>query len=536
MSGVRRLAAQLAADPAVGAGNVLTSLLAMGAQPEQPALTFDSPVGGQPAWQALTLGDLDRLVAARAAALRALGVVRRDPVVVGVSTAADCALTFLALARLGAIPALVNPGLAAESAAAYIRRIRATGLISDPAVLASWAGQDLGIPVLAHAADLDAGDPAAAPAPFAHYGEDPVAITHSSGTTGLPKAVVHSHHSLYAAIRYRLKLPRPQGSERMLSALPTPHAAMLIALNLGLSSGSEVAMLSRQTGPGILDAIERWQPRSVVGFATTWANLAGEDLPARDLSSVALWWNTGDCAHEAHIRNLVTRGQRQVVTSRGREVSPGSVFVDGLGSSEMGHSHFFIAHSPDTDRYGRCIGRPHPFAQVAVIGPDGQELPPGEIGELGTRSPTLSLGYWNDSVTTYRTRVRGYFLTGDLVYTDQDGYFYHLDRKVDAVDLGDGDFLYTAATEERLLARCPDVRDCTVIAASENGTVSTEVLLELAPGADPAADRDADVRAALGAKAAATLRKITVVPGDHIPLTPTGKVRKVALREQLGAR
>jgi acyl-coenzyme A synthetase/AMP-(fatty) acid ligase len=532
----RRLAAQLAADPSVGAGNVLTSLIAKGARAGDPALTFDSDIGGHPAWQALTIGDLDRLAAARAAALRARGVVRRDPVVVAVSTAADCALTFLALARLGAIPALVNPGLPGESAAAYIRKLRATGIISDAAVLGRWDGHDLGVPLLAQVADLDSGDPTAAPAPFAHHGEDPVAITHSSGTTGLPKAVVHSHHSLYAAIRYRLTLPRPQGSERMLSALPTPHAAMLIALNLGLSSGSEVLMLSQQTGPGVLDAIERWRPRSVVGFSTTWANLFREDLPARDLSSVALWWNTGDCAHEAHIRKLVACGQRQAVTRTGREVIPGSVFVDGLGSSEMGHSHFFIAHTPDTSRYGRCIGRPHPFAQVAVIGPDGQELPPGEIGELGTRSPTLSLGYWNDSVTTYRTRVRGYFLTGDLVYTDDDGYFYHLDRKVDAVDLGDGEFLYTAATEERLLARCPDVRDCTVIAVTEDGEVRTEVLLELAPGADPAADREAQVRDALGARAAQTLRSITVAADEHIPLTPTGKVRKVALREQLTTR
>jgi acyl-coenzyme A synthetase/AMP-(fatty) acid ligase len=532
----RRLAAQLAADPSVGAGNVLTSLITKGARTDEPALTFDSAAGGHPAWQPLTIGDLDSLVAGRAALLRALGVVRRDPVVVGVSTAADCALTFLALARLGAIPALVNPGLPGESAAAYIRRLRATGIVSDAATLARWAGHDLGVPVLAHAADLDAGDPAAAPAPFAHHGEDPVAITHSSGTTGLPKAVVHSHHSLYAAIRYRLALPRPQGSERMLSALPTPHAAMLIALNLGLSSGSEVLMLSRQTGPGVLDAIERWHPRSVVGFSATWASLFREDLSARDLSSVALWWNTGDCAHEAHIRKLVAYGQRQVVSSRGREVSPGSVFVDGLGSSEMGHSHFFIAHTPDTSRYGRCIGRPHPFAQVAVIGPDGHELPPGEVGELGTRSPTLALGYWNDSVTTYRTRVGGYFLTGDLVYTDEDGYFYHLDRKVDAVDLGDGEFLYTAATEERLLARCPDVRDCTVVAVTENGQVRTEILLELGPGADAGADREQQVREALGTRAARTIRSIKVAADDHIPLTPTGKVRKVALRQQLGAR
>jgi acyl-coenzyme A synthetase/AMP-(fatty) acid ligase len=531
----RKVSAQLAADMSVGAGNVLPSLLTRGVPAGTPAVTFDSPVAGHPAWQPLTLADLDRLSTARAAALHTRGVGRRDPVVVAVSTAADNALSFLALARLGAIPALVNTGLPGASAAAYIQRLRAASLIADQATLDRWHGHDLGVPLLAGPADLDEADPAAAPPVFAHHGDDPVVITHSSGTTGLPKAVVHSHHSLFAAIRYRLRLPRPQGSERMLSVLPAPHTAMLIALNLALASGSELAMLSRQTGPEVLAAIERWHPRGVVGFASTWSDLAGQDLSARDVSSVALWWNTGDCAHEAHIRKLVVCGQRETVTVHGREPVPGSVFVDGIGSSEMGHSHFFIAHTPQTSRYGRCIGKAHPFAQVAVLGPDGSELPPGQVGELGTRSPTLALGYWNDSVTTYRTRVGGYFLTGDLVYRDEEGNFYHVDRKADAVDLGGGEFLYTAATEERLLASCPDVRDCTVIALAGSGEVRTDVLLELAPGADPVADRGDAVRAALGPRAAQTLRTITVTGDGRLPLTPTGKVRKVALREELGA-
>jgi 3-aminoavenalumate diazotase len=532
----RKVSAQLAADMSVGAGNVLPSLLSRGAPAQTQAITFDSPAGGHPAWQPLTLADLDRLAATRASALHALGVRRRDPVVVAVSTAADNVLSFLALARLGAIPALVNTGLPGASAAAYSQRLRAASLIADPVTLDRWRGHDLGVPLLAGPAELDTADPADAPPVFVHHGDDPVAITHSSGTTGLPKAVVHSHHSLFAAIRYRLRLPRPQGSERMLSVLPTPHTAMLIALNLALASGSELALLSRQTGPGVLAAIERWHPRGVVGFSTTWADLAREDLLSRDVGSVALWWNTGDCAHEAHIRKLVACGHRETVTAAGRETVPGSVFVDGIGSSEMGHSHFFIAHTSETSRYGRCIGKAHSFADVAVLGPGGEELPPGQVGELGTRSPTLALGYWNDSVTTYRTRVGGYFLTGDLVYRDEEGYFYHVDRKVDAVDLGGGDFLYTAATEERLLASCPDVRDCTVIALTEDGEVRTDVLLELAPGADPAADRGDAVRAVLGSRAARTLRTITVAGDETIPLTPTGKVRKVVLREELGAR
>jgi len=524
--------ARLAADPRLGAGNVVTTLVAGGVDLDAPTLTFDTAVDGLPAWRALTLGELDERGRARAAALHALGVGPRDPVVVSATAAADVVLTFLALTRLGAIPALLNVKVPPETGALWIRRLGAVGLIADAGRRADLVGQDTGVPVLAAAEDLGSGDPAAAPPAYRHHADDPVAITHSSGTTGVPKAVVHSHSSLYAAIRHRLAMPKAQGTDRMLSALPVPHAAGLIAVNLALSNQAEMVMLSAQTGPAVLDSIERWRPHGVLGFAATWAWLARADLASRDLESVSLWWNTGDCAHEAHIRRLVAVGSREVATVAGRARRPGSVFIDGLGSSEMGHSHFFITHTPETDRYGRCVGRPHAFAEPVVLDPEGNELPVGEIGELGTRSPTLALGYWNDSVTTYRTRVNGYFLTGDLVYRDADGWFYQVDRLVDSVDLGGGRRLYTAQCEERILARNPDVADCTVVGLRLGDRVVTDVLLELAAGADPEADRADAIRAALDPDVAATVRRVVVVDDEEIPLGPTGKVRKFALCER----
>ncbi len=75
--------------------------------------------------------------------------------------------------------------------------------------------------------------------------------------------------------------------------------------------------------------------------------------------------------------------------------------------------------------------------------------------------------------------------------------------------------------------------DCTVVIVKEtDGTVTTDVLLELAAGADPAADRVGRIRAALGPDVAATLRRVVPVRADDIPVTVTGKVRKVALRER----
>ena len=540
------LRARLAADPALGTGNVLAKLREHGADPDGPGATFDTGVDGLPAWTPLTLGELTRRVAARAAWLAEHGVVARDPVAVYVTSAADCLLNFLALTWLGAIPALMNGNMPAEVAPEFVRRLRAAGVLVDDVHASVLSGHDLGAPILGEAAATGTGDPDRAPAPYRHHADDPVVVTHSSGTTRMPAAVVHTHASLFAAVRrLRLSGPRSRGPVRELSVLPAAHAAGIITLNQALCNRYEPAFLSAQGGAGtatgdpfggsgaaVLEAIERWRPTGVFGFAVTWAELARHDLSTRDLRSVRNWFNTGDCAHEAHIRRLVAVGSHPV-RDRGGQVHevPGSRFVDGIGSTEMGHSAFHITHEPGSDRYGRCVGKPYRFADVALLDLDtGEQVPVGRVGHVGLKSPTLAAGYWNDSVTTYRTRFDGWYLTGDLMYRDHDGWYYHVDRAVDAVDLGGGEWLYTALSEERILVRCPDVRDCTVVAGARDGAVVTDVLLMLDPGADPDADRTGAVREALGAAAAATLREVVAVPDKDIVVGPTGKVRKFLMR------
>ncbi len=527
----RGIRAELRADPDLGAGNVLPTLIARGVDPAGPGLTFDTPVDGRPAFEPLTLGELDERVRARAAWLHGRGVGPRDPVAVYAVTAADQVLTFLALMRLGAIPAPINGNLPAATVAEYIRRLRPVGFLADPVRAAALGGYDAGAPALGTIEETAAGDPAGAPAAYPHSPDDPIAITHSSGTTGIPKAVVHAHRTLFASIRHRLGLPFPHGSERMLTALPTPHSATVIAVNLALCNRAELLALSTQDGDAVLAAIERWRPGLVLGFSATWSGMARHDLSQRDLAAVRIWWNTGDAAHEPHIRKLVAVGRHVEVTREGPVEADGSRFIDGLGSTEMGHSMFHITHHRGTQRYGRCIGVPHAFVDAQVVDPTGRPLPDGEVGELAVRSPTLAPGYWNDSVTTYRTRLRGYFLTGDLVYRDSDGYYYHVDRSADAVPLDGGGWLYTALSEERILAACPDVADCTVSAVSHNGRVITDVLLQLHAGADADVDRGPAVLAALGAAVAGTVREVRAVRAEEIPTGVTGKVRKLMVRQ-----
>jgi acyl-coenzyme A synthetase/AMP-(fatty) acid ligase len=538
---VRNVRAGLAADPGLGAGNVLAKLAEHGAPQDQPVITFDVAVDGHPAWAPLTLGDLRGRVAARAAWLHDRGIGPRDPVAVYVTSSADCLLNFMALTWLGAIPALMNGNMPADIAVEYISRLRAVGVLIDAAHREMLGGRDAGVPIIADAADVGSGDPAAAPEHYRHHDDDPIAITHSSGTTRMPAAVVHSHSSLFAATRrIYLAEPRAHGDERTLSVLPAAHAAGIITLQQALCNGYELLFLSaqggrfEQSGAAVLDAIERWRPTGVFGFAVTWAELARYDLAQRELDSVALWFNTGDCAHEAHVRRLVAVGSHLTYSREDGVVRvPGSKFIDGIGSTEMGHSAFRAVHRLGSGRYGRCVGKPHSFAEIALLNlATGGEVPVGQVGHVGLKSPTLAPGYWNDSVTTYRCRLGGYYLTGDLMYRDEDGYYYHVDRAVDSVDLGGGDWLYTALSEERILMRCPDVRDCTVVAGRMDGKIVTDVLLLLAAGAEAGADRTGAVAAALGEPAAATLRRIVAVPDDEIVVGPTGKVRKFLMRQR----
>lgn len=529
----RNLRAELASDATLGTGNAFSTVAAKLGDATGPVLTFDTEVDGHPAWHGLNVRDLSRCVNARAAWLFGQGIRPRDPVAVYVTSAADQVLAFLALTRIGAIPALVNSMLDGETARAYISKVAPRALLTDADHRAALGDYPAAGVLRADVADAATGEEAQAPPQYRYAPDDAVVITHSSGTTGLPKAVTGTHASLFASIRHRLTLPRQYRIDRMLSALPTNHAAMVIALNTALCSESELLTLSRLDGLTVLKAIEAWRPSSVFGFAATWPQILAHRLPDYRLDSVQLWWNTGDCAHEAHIRKLVSVGHRMVVTVGGIERQTGASFMDNFGSTEMGHSMFFITHTAQTSRYNRCIGKPHAFAEVTVLDDQGDPLPPGQVGQLGVRAPTLSPGYWNDSAMTYQSRRSGYFLTGDLVWEDEAGYFYHVDRSADAVSLGDGRALYTAQSEERILAACPEILDCTVVAVSAaDGAVATSVMLTISPEADPAADHAPKVLAALEDHVAATVRKVEVVDDAALPHGPTGKVRKVRLRER----
>lgn len=548
----RQERARICSDTELGAGNLLERLKAYGRPLDEPVLrtdgTWRAPDGSRP--EVLTLSELYEAVETYAGWYAAHGVRPRDPVALHSYSSAEFAVNFLALTSLGAIPSFVNGNLAPEIAREYVRRQGATGAFTDDAHREVLADSGLGFHVTA--ADIRPEHRASLPPsyPYRHDPTDPVLISHSSGTTGMPKGVPHTHRTLMYAQLHRLRYSTGTDMERTLVGLPGAHNAMVATLLYCLLLRTDIKLLSSQRGADVLDAVEEFRPTTVLGFASTFGEMAAEDLTKRDLSSVQVWFNTGDAAHEAHIRALVAHGSHQKIGRDLRRVRvDGSVFVDGLGSSEAGYSVFHNRHTKDTDAYSRRIGKPISFAEAAVLSEDGIPLPPGQIGRLGLKSPTLTPGYWNDSLTWNRMRLGGYWLTGDLAHQDEDGNFYHLDRAPDAVRTRAG-IVFSTRTEELLLAELPELADCTVVGVAPDGVRAdwdgdgegeAYALLQLADEGAAADGAGGDaawterVNSVLSAAGFPPVHRALRMKPDDVAKGATGKVLKRVMRDRFAA-
>lgn len=547
----RQERARICSDTELGAGNVLRRLRAYERPLDEPVLrtdgTWSAPDGSRP--EVLTLGQLYEVVETYAGWYAAQGVRPRDPVAVHSFSAAEFAVNFLALTSLGAVPSFVNGNLSPEIAREYVRRQGAVGAFTDEAhraVLAGDPGIGLGFRVTAdeirpeHRASLPASYP------YRHDPTDPVLISHSSGTTGLPKGVPHTHRTLMYAQLHRLRFSTGADMERTLVGLPGAHNAMVATLLYCLLLRTDIKLLSSQRGADVLDAVQEFRPTTVLAFAGTFGEMAAEDLTARDLSSVQVWFNTGDAAHEAHIRALVRHGSHlEIRRDLSRVRVDGSVFVDGLGSSEAGYSVFHNRHTKDTSAYSRRVGKPISFAEAAVLAEDGTPLPPGRIGRLGLKSPTLTPGYWNDSLTWNRMRLGGYWLTGDLAQQDEEGNFYHLDRVPDAVRTRAG-IVFSTRTEELLLAELPELADCTVVGVAPDGVradwdgdgeAEAYALLQLVeePGGSDDGAWTGRVNAVLTAAGFPPVARALRMKPDDVAKGATGKVLKRVMRDRFAA-
>ncbi|WP_158845599.1 AMP-binding protein [Saccharothrix deserti] len=527
---------RLLGDRDLGVGNFLDRAHRVSPTRDEPFLFAQRPDGTV---EPLSLDRLVEIRTAYAAHYHAAGVRKGDPVGVYLGEGVESFLHFLALSSLGAIATLVNGRMDPDIAAAYLTRVGAVGVVADARRLGAL--QDSGaLPesvrfrsVAERMPDRDA-DPRDLPAlyPYPPGDEDPVMLCHTSGTTGPPKSAIFAHRQFFLGKRHRLwTFPSARGN-RMLSALPQSHSAGISYLMTATLLGLPTLVMADSSGKAVHAAMRWFRPMIVVAFPQTYAELAAMDLDRAGTAAVHSWINTGDSAHEAHIKALIRHGHRP---GRGGGRA-GSRFIDGLGSSEMGMALFRKVSEPERDDYDRCVGTPVGVVRRAtVLDDDGRELGPGQVGRLGVRTPTRTPGYWNNSELTTKSSTSGYWLTGDVVYRDRKGRFFHLDRVPDVIHGADGP-VHSLPLEEAILASCPQVTDCAVVAvrapAPETGHVPFATV-KLRPDEPAPDDLLGVLNAALDRKGLARLRGAVVAaePADF-PTGATGKVLKRQLRER----
>ncbi|GGX26842.1 AMP-binding protein [Streptomyces noursei] len=547
--GTQRSVAQrlrLTANRRLGAGSFFWHAWQTASDRDRPLLFH--PDTTSPTWDegelpGLSLNDIRVTVIRYAHWYRTHGVLPGTHVGVFTRNGLYGLLHHIAITGLGAVAVHCNPKMAIDTAAEYFRRTRATLLVADQDLLAgcveAWSpsGTAAGKRLLTEdiaALDRTAPRPSGPlPGfPYRHQGDDLVMISHSSGTTGRPKAPVFTHESFFNGKRERLWTFPSLRSDRMLTALPHSHSAGISYLSMALLLGIPTLVLDGADGPSVARAINRFRPTFVLGFPLTLAEIDVTTVTPYAARGIHSWNGMGDASHERHIRPLTSLGSRRHKGSR----LAGSRYVDGLGSSEMGMVLFRQVFTPESAGYGRLIGRPvNAVVDAAVLDERGNRLPDGEAGLLGVRTPSLTPGYWDDPTLGRESLSNGYFLTGDVVRREADGLWYHLDRTPDVIHTAEGP-VHSLPLEEVVLLETQAL-DAAVVAVDdpEHAGSSRPAAVLLFRGECPASPTALLSRcnAALEKGGLAPLSALVVADGrGGLPVGPTGKVLKRRLREE----
>jgi acyl-coenzyme A synthetase/AMP-(fatty) acid ligase len=528
------LRTKLALDHEVGGGNLLRKAIEFNPNADVAFIRSGRPLVNTAAVEQtdFSLLDIDQLAQSWSVWYLSKGIGPRDRVAILIEDTFAYSIHFYALSQIGAIPVLINSKVPREAALALCRRTGAVGLYIDR-VRQARIGADLAmlddLRWTQLAEELPAPPAAVLPdeARFRHNAEDPVVILHSSGTTGLPKPVVHTHATILAGPRYRLTHFVESPESLMMAAQPQSHVGSIGYATYAILAGTPMIALFDPSGPEMVAAIREHRPTMVLAFAHAYSDLAAIDTPEGALDSVVGWISMADAVHEAHIKEILGR--------RSKELSQQAVHYDRFGSSELGWGLMVQQHTLSSDRSDRRMGKPDPLAEFAVLRKDGTKAAAHEYGLIAVKSPSVTVGYWNDSDTTYRSKLSGYWLSGDVGYQDEDGNFFQVDRAVDVIETlaGTG---YSVLMEEILLADVPGVLDCAVIAGRLGSrTVPVAVVTLNSDHADPEAVLTV-ANKALRAAGNPELAVLEVARSDEdLPFGVTGKVLKRQLRDKYSA-
>ncbi|MCG5434256.1 AMP-binding protein [Mycobacterium sp. MYCO198283] len=460
-----------------------------------------------------TFGDVEVVARRLAAGLHARGVGPGDAIAFQLPNWMEAAATFWAAALLGAVvvpvvhfygPAELRYILAASRPKAFVTAERFGRLTYDPAVSAD-------VPVVGVVgstfAELLADEPLAG-----HLAADatqPALIAFTSGTTSAPKGVVHSHQTLICETR-QLAARMHADRGKQLTAAPVGHF-------IGMINSVLIPVLDRMP----VNMIDLWDPARVLALIRDEGLTVGGGAPYF-VTSLLDHPDFGP-EHLAYVRNIGLGGATVPAAVTRRLADMGIAVFRSYGSTE----------------HPSITGSPWDAPEDKRLYTDGSAMPGVELrladdGEICSRGPDLCLGYTDDTLTAATFDADGWYHTGDVGELDEDGYLTITDRKADVIIRG-GENVSAVAVEEVLLAM-PEVAEAVVVAAPDDRLgEKVAAVLRVRPGATmPDTDR---VRAHFQAAGVARQKwpelVIEVPEGQDYPRTPSGKVQKYRVRENV---
>jgi acyl-CoA synthetase len=482
-----------------------------------------------------TLGDVADLARRVAGGLRVRGVAAGDLVAFQLPNWVEAAATFWATAFLGAVPVPIVHFYGPKEVGFILRQSGARVLVTadrfghldylanldtlrpdlpDLELVVVVTDDDVppGLLPFSALADSDAINEPARVDPSA-----PALVAYTSGTTADPKGVVHAHRTIGFEIRQLGAMQPPPGGPPLLVGAPVGHG-------IGMLSALLIPVYRRDP----IHLIDVWDPAVVLAAMVEDGVYSGAGATFF-LTSLLDHPDYTD-AHRALMRHVGLGGSSVPAAVTDRADAMGISIVRMYGSTE--HPSITGArHDDPRDKRLYTDGRPLPGVEIQLLDDDGKEVGAGTPGEIHSRGPDCFPGYTDPALTKECFDADGWFATGDVGVLDDDGWVSIVDRKKDIIIRGGENI--SALEVEELVLRLPGVAEVAVVAAPDArlGEHACAFVRPL-PGHDlPALE---DVRAHLDAAGLARqkwpeeLRTI-----DEFPRTPSGKVQKFALREQL---
>jgi len=387
--------------------------------------------------------------------LRDAGVRAEERVIVALPDGPDFAAALFGALRIGAVVVMVNPELTADQQRYFFEYTRArAALVSGEAasVFADAAQGALHAPRLMVVGESEVGRHLASASPeldpFPTHRDDAAIWLFSGGTTGKPKAVVQSHRSFANTTELYGRGVLGIRPDDVTISVPKLYFGYATGSNLFFpfaSGGACVLFPERCTPQALFDRIERHRPTVLVNVPTMAKKmLEHPDAHRGSLASLRLATSAG----EALPADLHRAWNERF----------GVPLLDGLGTAEMWH--IFISNHPDDIRPG-TLGRAVPGFDVRVCDEEGRELPRGEVGHLWVRGDSRAHGYWQQMEKT-RAAFRGdWYVSGDMISMDRDGYVTYRGRADDMLKVS-GKWLSPRELEDCLL-RHPSVAEVAVV-------------------------------------------------------------------------